>query len=166
MLERLGAGPVDPPRVTGAEAVHEYELDGWEGSGDLVGVFAAGDWAVAFEPGCHRLADHDTLVRLSAGTRLVAHSSTINGHDRFTWREDGGERLSFPLSSSDGRELPTTGEIVDAMRAVGFRFEEGDAEREESIALAFAPAEHLTGVELTEEVFEESEHLLGGVAAV
>lgn len=51
---------------------------------------------------------------------------------------------------------------MDAMRAIGFRFIEDEGE-ENPIAKAFALAEHITGVPLTEGRFEKAVYLLGAV---
>lgn len=160
-LERLGSRPLDPPRITGANALYEHWMDEWD-SDEVVGVFAAGGWAVAFEPSAYVLADPDVLARLSAGTRLVSHSVNVNGHDHFHWLEDGGLRLYVKPFAPDDREGSAADDLVDAMRAIGFAFTE-DGGEDEAIAKAFALAEHLTGVPLTEETFEQADYLLGVV---
>ncbi|WUU90895.1 DUF6461 domain-containing protein [Spirillospora sp. NBC_01491] len=53
-------------------------------------------------------------------------------------------------------------DLMDAMRAIGFRFIEDEGE-ENPIAKAFALAEHITGVPLTEGRFEKAVYLLGAV---
>ncbi|MGI5170312.1 DUF6461 domain-containing protein [Spirillospora sp. CA-253888] len=161
LLERLDAHPADPPRITGAEALYRHWLDEWD-TDIVVGVFAADGWAVAFEPGAYLLADPDVLARLSDGTRLVSHSSDVNGHDHFHWFEDGDLRLHVKPFAPGRREGSAAEDVVEAMRAIGFTFAEDEGERR-PIAKAFALAEHITGVPLTAETFEESAYLLGVV---
>ncbi|MEW2353543.1 DUF6461 domain-containing protein [Spirillospora sp. NPDC029432] len=162
LLQRLNARPVDPPRITGAESLYEHWMDEWAGDDDLVGVFTIDDWAVAFEPGAHLLADDDVLTRLSAGTRLVCHSGSVYTQDHFYWLENGDLRLYIKPHWSEEREGTAADDLLEDMRAIGFRFAEDEGE-EDPIAKAFALAEHITGVGLTEETFEQAVYLLGAV---
>jgi hypothetical protein len=161
LLEKLGTRPTDPPRITGAGRLYEHWMEDMD-MAQVVGVFTVDGWAVAFEPSADLLADPDRLQALSAGTRLVAHDTNINGHDHFYWMENGTLRLRLKPFSPEEREGTDADELVDAMRAIGFAFAEDEGEHD-SIAKAFALAEHITGVPLTEETFEESVYLLGGV---
>ncbi|MFI6517801.1 DUF6461 domain-containing protein [Spirillospora sp. NPDC050679] len=163
LLERLDAHPADPPRITGAEALHRRWMDEWDPD-IVVGAFTAGGWTVAFEPSGYLLADADVLARLSVGTRLVAHSNDVNGHDHFHWFQDGDLRLHVKPFAPEQREGSAADDLVDAMRAMGFAFAFAEDEGEQRpIAKAFALAEHITGVPLTAETFEEAVYLLGVV---
>ncbi|MFI0405677.1 DUF6461 domain-containing protein [Actinomadura sp. 3N508] len=161
LLERLRLRPTDPPRIIGAEALYEQWMNEREHD-DLVGIFSIDDWAVAFEPGAYLLADRERLTGLSAGTRLVCHSNSIYTQDHFYWLDDGDLRLYLPPFWPEEREGPAVTDLTDAMRAIGFQLVEDEGETN-PIAKAFALAEHITGVSLTEETFEEAAYLLGVV---
>lgn len=146
LLERLGLLSVDPPRITGAEAMHELDMDEDD---DLVGVFSIDDWAVAFEPGAYLLGHRDRLTWLSASTPAWSATPAASiPRIRPFWLEE--------------RQGTAVTDLMDAMRAIGFRFIEDEGE-ENPIAKAFALAEHITGVPLTEGRFEKAVYLLGAV---
>jgi hypothetical protein len=119
----------------------------------------ARSWALAVEPGGRLGVTEEAIVPLSAGTRLVSHSSGAGGPDRFCWLEDGEVRAWFEPPAPGRREGGAAGTLREAMRSAGFDVE-GDGSGF-SVAAAFALAEHLTGVRVTPELLRESSFLCG-----
>ena len=124
---------------------------------------AEADWALGREAFSSLGVNPAAIVPLSAGTRVVSHH-LVEAVDGFFWVEDGDIRLYFQPQSPAWREGSTPDALADEMRQAGFDLRE-DAEYNEeedvSTEAAFALAEHLTGVRLTQELLDESLYLCG-----
>lgn len=179
-----GVTPVDVLRVmdaepegtcTGADALirRQDELrdpaDHWDES-FLAGAFTVqgegGDWALVLHIGDGGAGMRPRFLEaLSAGGRAVAHS--CNGGkpmDFFHWYEDGELRTAF--EGPGAREGSTPDALDSVMGEVGFTpadDEGGTGEQADTKAAAFALAERLTGVRVTEELLRHAEYELGYV---
>lgn len=160
---------------TGADALIERqdELrdpgDYWDDS-FVAGAFTVpgegGDWTLVlqFEEGGTGMRQR-FLETLSAGGRAVVHSS--NGGKPmhfFHWYEDAEMRTTFEWPTR--REGSTPDALNPMIRGVGWPLsgdEEEAAELVDTKAAAFALAERLTGVRVTEELLRVAEYQLGHV---
>jgi hypothetical protein len=124
---------------------------------------ADADWGLGLEMFSHLGVTPAAIVPLSAGTRVVSHK-LAEAADGFYWVEDADIRLYFQPESPAWREGSTPDALASEMRQAGFGLRE-DAEynEEEDVRTeaAFALAEHLTGVQLTCELLDESVYLCG-----
>ncbi|WP_404195762.1 DUF6461 domain-containing protein [Streptomyces tauricus] len=166
------------PRGTGegtaglieADDAHRTELgdDYWDQS-YVAGAFTApgenGDWTLVlgFDGGLGIPAPHTET--LSRDGRVVAHST--NGGKPihlFHWFEDGELRTTFEGPSS--RDGSTPDELVPLLQEVGFPLT-ASGEHDESApdvdrkAAAFALAERLTGIRVTESLLQNATYELG-----
>jgi hypothetical protein len=90
----------------------------------------------------------------------VSHYKNVDCEGRFCWTEDGELRLTFEPFVADRRAGSDPGGLVDVMARVGFdlrSLEERDPRPR--IGAAFALAEHLTGVRVTQEMLDAAEYL-------
>lgn len=141
------------------------ETDDWPES-FLAGAFTVrgegGDWTLALDFG----GDLGTRPRLwealSAGTRVVSHSS--NGGkpmDFFHWHENGELRTTFEWPAD--RTGSTPDELNALMREVGLNPSGDQAPDVDRKAAVFALTERLTGVQVTEELLADAEYRIGEV---
>ncbi|RFU43092.1 hypothetical protein DZF91_03030 [Actinomadura logoneensis] len=178
-----GIGPDEFLRRIGARILHEAlpldeqyfesSFDRWEaphyGNTQFIGATSVpgegGDWTLAFEVNGHLGVTHELVVPASAGTRLVSHSyNEGNAHGYFMWVEDGDVRVEFEPLFADVREGRTPDALLDDMRGIGFDL---DSDREEvgpTTSGAFALAERLTGVRVTEDLVTGARFLCGEAA--
>lgn len=142
-------------------------LDYWDDS-FVAGAFAVagagGEWTVVlgFDSGVGMRPRF--MEALSAGGRVVAHST--NGGKpihQFHWYEDGELRTTF--EGPWWREGRTPDALNPLMREVGYALTEEEEGAAGALvdrkAAAFALAERLTGVRVTDELVRDAEYVLG-----
>ncbi|WP_069167993.1 DUF6461 domain-containing protein [Nocardia altamirensis] len=136
-------------------------------SGHFIGATtvagADGDWTLALEMNGGYLGVTEEIIGpVSAATTLVSHYHCV-GLGRFRCFEDGALRLGFePLFSSDRWGSNPDG-CLEQMRQIGFNLDEDREEIGPTTTAAFALAERLTGVRVTEDLLYSSEYLCGTV---
>ncbi|MFB9474208.1 DUF6461 domain-containing protein [Nonomuraea salmonea] len=163
LMTRLGANVEAVSRKTLDQLIDaSYSGPGPLGTwdGHLFGAASIGGWVLMVEVNGHLGVNRKAIVPLSAGTRLVSHSRNVNAVGHFRWVEDGEIRLSFDPLFPSFRHGSAPDELVEMMRRVGFGLGD-DIDRGTHDQAAFALAEHLTGVELTPQLLEESTYLCG-----
>ncbi|AOR29965.1 hypothetical protein BFF78_01700 [Streptomyces fodineus] len=160
---------------TGADALIERQdelgdpTDYWDES-FIAGAFTVpgegGDWTLVLHLGDGGMGMQSRFLEaLSAGGRAVVHSS--NGGKPmhfFQWYEDGELRTTFEWPTA--RDGSTPDALNSVMREVGFELSDIEGETSERVdtkAAAFALAERLTGVRVTEELLRDAEYQLGHV---
>lgn len=167
LLERLGA--VEIRHVTGVDGLHEpaYEpRDARDGDRLFAGVTAVGDWALMVEPNGYLGVTDEIAGPLSQGTTVVSHFRNVNAVDHFTWYEDSELRLHFEPLFAYARDGSDPDGLVDDMRAAGFDLSDGeDGDFDLVSEAAFALAERVTGVRLTQRLLATSE-FTGGVVSL
>ncbi|WP_093627009.1 DUF6461 domain-containing protein [Streptomyces sp. 3213.3] len=165
------------PRGTcvGVNALIE-EQDELSGPGDywdasfIAGAFTVsgegGDWTLVLHVGEGGMGMQPRFLEaLSDGGCAVVHSS--NGGKPmyfFHWYEDGELRTTFEWPTTRGGSTPDA--LNSVMRDVGYALSDDDwqtGERVDTKAAAFALAERLTGVRVTEELLRDAEYQLGYV---
>jgi hypothetical protein len=141
------------------------ETDDWPES-FLAGAFtvrgAGGDWTLALDFGGDLGTRPRLLEALSAGTRVVSHSS--NGGkpmDFFHWYENGELRTTFEWPAH--RTGSTPDELNAVMREVGLNPAGDQAPDVDRKAAVFALAERLTGVQVTAQLLADAEYRIGEV---
>ncbi|MGV4986850.1 DUF6461 domain-containing protein [Streptomyces sp. NRAIS4] len=141
--------------------------DYWDES-FIAGVFTVpgqgGDWTLVLHVGEGGMGMQSRFLEaLSEGGRAVLHSS--NGGKPmhfFNWYEDGELRTTFEWPTARYGSTPDALDLV--MREVGFELSDDEGEtsgRVDTKAAAFALAERLTGVRVTEELLRDAEYQLG-----
>ncbi|MEW2358450.1 DUF6461 domain-containing protein [Spirillospora sp. NPDC029432] len=163
VLARLGAR-TGGPQVKGVEALSRLSYDTYpERAGNelVVGVTPVGGWALAVEPNGYIGVSEEAAVPLSAGSRLVSHSTNVNAVGNFFWVEDGDVRLTFEPLFPSSRWGGTPDALLGEMREAGFDLQDGDDANLDCGAAAFALAERLTGVRITPEILTDSTFLCG-----
>ncbi|MGW4891895.1 DUF6461 domain-containing protein [Kitasatospora sp. NPDC004240] len=172
LLRRFAAVP--GRRVTGLAAVvaaHDLFEDGEDADvpvevGDdplLVAVTELDGWAVAVEVNGYLGTIWELLPRLAEGTRMVSHYRNCNAVDSFHWWEHGRNRLHFePLfpAQRDGEDAEAPG-IPELLEHCGFDLREEGTTKNLHTEAAFALAERLTDVRLTEERLGAADFRLG-----
>lgn len=171
LLRRLDAVP--GRRVTGLPAVvAAYDLldDGEDPDAPadlddplLVAVTELDGWAVAVEVNGYLGTVRELLPRLAEDTRVVSHFRNCHAVDSFHWWEHGRNRLHFePLfpTRRDGADAEAPG-IPELLEHCGFDLREDGAAVGPHTAAAFALAERLTDVRLTEDRLDRAEFRLG-----
>ncbi|EKX67864.1 hypothetical protein Sipo8835_18710 [Streptomyces ipomoeae] len=170
-----GVPPAEVIRLTGAEPrgvcaglgelIEQdqellYASDDWPES-FLAGAFTArgegGDWTLVLSFGGDLEDRPHFWAALSAGTRVVSHSS--NGGKPmhfFHWYEDGELRTTFEWPSD--RTGTTPDDLNAVMREVGLDPTGDQAPGVDEKAAVFALAERLTGVRVTEELLARAEY--------
>ncbi|MFJ4846886.1 MULTISPECIES: DUF6461 domain-containing protein [unclassified Streptomyces] len=173
VLRVMGAAPLG--LCTGADALIEEQdelrdpEDDWDDS-FVAGAFTVpgddGDWTLVLSLGEGGMGMQSRFLEaLSVGGRAVVHSS--NGGKPmhfFHWYEDGELRTTFEWPAV--RTGSTPDDLVPLMREVGFAVSREDEETDGRVdikAAAFALAERLTGVRLTERLLRDAEYRLGHV---
>jgi hypothetical protein len=143
--------------------------DYWDAS-FIAGAFTVpgdgGDWTLVLHVGEGGMGMQPRFLEaLSDGGCAVAHSS--NGGKPmhfFHWYEDGELRTTFEWPTT--REGSTPDALNSAMREVGYALSDDEGEESERVdtkAAAFALAERLTGVRVTEKLLRDAEYQLGYV---
>ncbi|MFI0354033.1 DUF6461 domain-containing protein [Actinomadura sp. 9N407] len=164
VLARLGAR-TDGPHMTGVDALCRFSSDTHgehNGREQGLGVTAVGDWALVIEPNGYLSVSEETIVPLSARTRLVSHGSNVNAAGNFYWVEDGEVRLTFEPLFPSHRNGTSADALLGTMREAGFDLADGDDDANlDCDHAAFALAEHLTGVRITPEILREGSYLCG-----
>ncbi|RMI47197.1 hypothetical protein EBO15_03145 [Actinomadura harenae] len=126
-----------------------------------------GDWTLAFEVNGYLGVVPELMVPVSMGTRLVTHRyNNGNGHGDFMWIEDGDLRLDFEPLFAFQRSGSAPDGLLDEMREIGFDLDPETDEIGPSTSGAFALAERLTGVRVTEALVEGASFLCGEAAVV
>ncbi|MFE0631314.1 DUF6461 domain-containing protein [Streptomyces sp. NPDC058864] len=160
---------------TGADALIERQdelrdpMDYWDDS-FVAGAFTVpgegGDWTLVLHVGEGGTGMQPRFLEaLSAGGRAVVHSS--NGGkpmDFFHWYEDGELRTTFERPTVRAGSTPDA--LNSSIREVGWALshdEYGTGGGVDTKAAAFALAERLTGVRVTEELLRDAEYQLGHV---
>lgn len=125
-----------------------------------------GDWTLVLHVGEGGMGMQPRFLEaLSDGGRAVVHSS--NGGKPmhfFHWYEDGELRTTFEWHTTRSGNTPDA--LNSAMREVGYVLSDDEGETSERVdtkAAAFALAERLTGVRVTEELLQDAEYQLGFV---
>lgn len=175
-----GVSPAEVLRVVGAEPrgvcagvdalieEHHAILDGYADGPEsfLAGAFAVrgegGDWTLALEFGGDLGTRPRFVESLSAGTRVVSHTS--NGGkpmDFFHWYENGQLRTTFEWPAN--RTGSTPDELNAVMAEVGLNPAGDTAPDVDRKAAVFALAERLTGVQVTEDLLATAEYRMGDV---
>ncbi|QES51469.1 hypothetical protein DEJ50_30115 [Streptomyces venezuelae] len=175
-----GISPAELLSVAGAEALgacegvgefmegHTEILFGYEDFPEsfLAGAFTVpgegGDWTLALEFGGDLGTRPSIMEALSTGTRAVSHSS--NGAkfmDFFHWYEDGKLRTTFEWPAE--RTGSTPDELNTLMLEVGLNPAGDQRPDVDTKAAAFALAERLTGVRVTEELLAQAHYQTGEV---
>jgi hypothetical protein len=167
--------------VIKASGGEELERIGWEqlvGSGDgqqagaeryFYGVAHVGDWALLVEDGGTFGATDAEAQSLSRGTTLVSHYRGAGGRGRVLVLDDGSYRLDFDPATAtklSGRDVETLAPVVSAAgfgAARGMRWRSQNEYRAYCVAAAFAFAERVTGVAITEELLARLTYLLTSV---
>ncbi|MFJ9350987.1 DUF6461 domain-containing protein [Streptomyces sp. NPDC101237] len=173
VLQVMGAQPHGV--CAGMAALIKCQDDLGDSADYLDGSFIAGAFTVPGEDGGWTLVLHVAdggmgmqsrfLEALSDGGRAVVHSS--NGGKPlhfFHWYEDGDLRTTFERPTA--RDGSTPDALNSMMVDVGFALSHDESELSERVdtkAAAFALAEHLTGVRVTEELLQGAEYQLGFV---
>ncbi|WP_235030200.1 DUF6461 domain-containing protein [Nonomuraea solani] len=156
LVTRLGGRTEDFSLMTLGELV-DAAYSRPDSDGMLFGATAVGDWVFMVEPNGLLGITEETIMPLSAGTRLVSHFLNIEGDDYFYWAEDGEIRFAF--LSQEGYSPQTPGELVETMR----RITSDHGHTYPHNGPAFLLAEQLTGIRLTPQLLEESIYLSGAV---
>ncbi len=135
------------PDGDGRYGIGATQLDGWTLLLEWIGILGI---------------SMPVLLPLSEGTRVLSHYSNVDGEDWFYWLEDGDLRLRFEPFLADRREGSDPDGLVDVMEQVGFDLRPLN-ERDPSLRTpaAFALAEHLTGIRITQELLDSSTYLCG-----
>ena len=152
-------------RLGGTELERVY----WQqlvGSGDgprvpydrfFIGVGRVQNWVLIVEDNGDLGATDRLVLPLSAGTTLLSHYRTADGHGRFLLVEDGEVQLDFdPLEPGKLTGLRAT-ELAPLLTAVGFA---PRIDSSTSIGAAFALTERLTGIPMTQELLQQNTYLL------
>ncbi|MGW4897256.1 DUF6461 domain-containing protein [Kitasatospora sp. NPDC004240] len=172
VLRVMGAEPQGT--CTGVEELLAAQDELWDGTDHSDASFLAGAFAVPGEGGAWTLVlqfgeggagmRDGFLEVLSAGGRAVKHSS--NGGKPihlFHWYEDGRLRTTFEGSAA--RSGSTPDDLNPVLRELGLPLS-CDDEPDPGVdtkAAAFALAERMTGVRVTEELLSAAEYRLGHV---
>jgi hypothetical protein len=158
VLKRLHGRELE--RVTWQQLVGSGDGQSGPTSRYFIGVTRVQGWSLIVEDaGDLGVTDH--LVRpLSAGTTVVAHQRSADGHGRFLLLEDAAIQVDFdpvaPAKVSGAR----AGELTPMISSVGF-VAAGD--RKQNTAAAFALTERLTGTEMTQDLLHNHTYLLTSV---
>jgi len=161
-----------PEQVLKRLGGQELERVGWQqlvGSGDgqrgradryFIGVARIGDWSLIVEDNGD-LGVTDRLVGgLSLGTTVVANHHKQDGHGRFLMLRDASVELDFDPVTFPKRTGSRAEELAPTIAAAGFGA--GD-DPNQSMLAAFALAERLTGVAMTQELLRDHTYRLTSV---
>ena len=152
-------------RLGGTELERVY----WQqlvGSGDgprepagryYIGVGKVGDWSLIVEDHGDLGATDRFALPLSVGTTLVSHCRAADGHGRFLLAVDSVVQLDFDPRAPGKLRGERAGELAPQVTAAGF----GDGSNSyRSMEAAFALAERLTGVSMTQDLLRNNTYLL------
>ncbi|TCO47789.1 hypothetical protein EV646_105346 [Kribbella antiqua] len=165
-LRRLDAEPSE--RATGsrdftrfAERSHPWAAHRNDGRFGIGAVQLEG-WTLLLEWNGFLGVTPEVIRPLSAGTRVVSHHRNVDAEDRFCWMEDGDLRLKFEPLFPFHRSGSDPDGLLDVMERIGFDLRDiEDRDFELNTEAAFALAEHLTGVRVTQELLDTAEYLCG-----
>ncbi|WP_433327779.1 DUF6461 domain-containing protein [Spirillospora sp. CA-294931] len=125
---------------------------------------ADGDWTLGLEVNGHLGVTPEVAISASAGTRLVSHRyNGGNGVGSFLWVEDGDPRLSFEPLFAYQRDGSSPDALLEDMERIGFVLDEDREDIGPTTTAAFALAERLTGVRVTEAMISDATFLCGTV---
>jgi hypothetical protein len=157
-LARIDAGVVG--RAAGLEAFVDSVPDEHGGDRLYLGATAVGDWTLLVEENGYLGVTQKVIEPLSAGTQVVSHFKNVNAVDYFYWMVDGDLRLQFEPLFPDTRDGSDPDGQLAAMERAGFDLTDSDDDSNNlHTAAAFAFAEHLTGVRVTNELLESADYL-------
>jgi hypothetical protein len=121
-----------------------------------------GDWTLALEVNGHLGVTPETVIAVSAGTRLVSHRyNDGNVFGEFCWIENGDIRLDFETLVANQREASTPDALLDDMKQIGFILDENSEDTRPTTTAALALAERLTGVRVTGTMLDDAVFLCG-----
>ncbi|GAB1819735.1 DUF6461 domain-containing protein [Herbidospora sp. RD11066] len=124
-----------------------------DGDERYIAVTGIGDWALIALYNSWLAANDDFTVPLSAGTRVVSlYRLDIKDLEDFRWIEDGDIRFGHWAQEGYSEEVPA--ELTELMKEIG---DDHDLYRGPGLRLI----EHLTGVRLTPEIFDDARYLAG-----
>lgn len=162
-LDRIGGEQLDSR--TGLRAFIDFaeRNSPWSGREDKrfgVGAVQLDGWVLLVEWNGFLGVTADAIRPLSAGTRVVSHYKNVDAEDRFCWMEDGDLRLRFEPLFPYHRDGSDADGLIEVMRDVGFDLrDDEDRDYELHTEAAFALAEHLTGVRVTQELLDTAEYV-------
>lgn len=123
-----------------------------------------GDWTLALEVNGHLGVTPQLMAPVSAGTRLVSHyDNDGNGSGTFCWIEDGDIRLEFETLLASRRDGSTPDALLADMKQIGFDLDADSDLIGPTTTAAFALAQRLTGVRVTDAMLNNAV-FLGGTA--
>ncbi len=124
---------------------------------------AGGDWTLAVERNGYLGMNATLMASVSAGTTLVSHSYCL-GEGYFRWFEDGDLRLEFQAQDAGDRWGSTPNACLAEMQQIGFQLDNHREEVGPTNTAAFALAERLTGVRVTDDMlYGDTVYLCGTV---
>lgn len=165
-LDRIGAD--DREQCAGLDAFADRDgefNDSQEVYGDFMFIGATGvpgrggDWVLALEINGMVGTTDEFMTALSTGSTAVSHYLNGNALDIFSWYENGELRTRFEPLAPSRRSGRTPDALVDDMRQAGFDLT-GTTYRHHTEA-AFALAERLTGVRVTEAMLDNADYQTG-----
>lgn len=172
-MKRLGARILHENRPLDGRFV-ETSFDYWDephyGDVQFIGATTVpgegGDWTLALEVNGHLGVTRGLAIRVSDRTRLVSHRyNDGNGHGEFVYAEDGDVLVEFEPMFTDLRVGSEPDVLLDDMREIGLnpdpRNEDDDEDLRPTTARAFALAERLTGVRVTQTLLDGAVFLCG-----
>lgn len=161
-LRRLDAEPAGHQNGVRDFIRFAHDSFPWRGGPFVIGAVELDDWTLLVESNGYLGVTTAVIRPLSAGTRVVSHHRNVDAEDCFCWMEDGDLRLRFePLFPYD-RDGSDPDGLLEVMREVGFDLrDDEDRDYELHTEAAFALAEHLTGVRLTQDLLESADYLCG-----
>jgi uncharacterized protein DUF6461 len=165
-LQRIKADPSE--RVAGVINFSRYAADNssWHsGSRFVIGAVQLEGWTLLVEWNGFLGVTQEVIRPLSAGTRVVSHCRNVDAEDRFCWMEDGDLRLRFEPLFPYHRDGSDPDVLLEVMEQVGFDLRDiEDRDFELHTEAAFALAEHLTGVKLTQKLLDSADYLCAKTA--
>jgi hypothetical protein len=179
VTRRLGGAEV--ARITGLDRMERYreavtvpaEAYGEDGSFDFEASTGREFAAVADLPGGALIVEQygflgtvpEVSKPLSRGASVAVVYTSENNDPSFTWAEDGDVRVTFDPYHAAWREGSRPDALLDVMQRLGFNFSTAEVDDpgwvfdDKAPGRAFALAEHVTGIRLTEEVLTEPTYL-------
>ncbi|MGW7453115.1 DUF6461 domain-containing protein [Streptomyces sp. NPDC054787] len=157
LVSRLAGRPEVPLQGIAAvvdAAFAQYDLE--DGARQMVAMTTVGAWTLMIEPNGYIGVTEDRVLPASSGASWVSHFVNINAVGTFLWAEDQVLRLCFDPLFPEERWGTAPDEVLDDMVRIGFPLEDESPETDLSSPVAFALAEHLTGVAITPALLQDT----------
>jgi hypothetical protein len=132
---------------------------------EFAAVADIGDGVLFLEQNGLLGVDDAVFTPLSRGTSLAVVYTSENNDDRFLWVADGEVRVDFDPFSAAWREGTQPDALLPEMQRLGFNFSTAEVDDpgwvydDDATQRAFALAEHVTGIGLTEAAFNAASFL-------